>query len=134
MALHSSYTDPTDLHEEKHARDAALGSVLQFQGDGSGLAVLAQIGQAAVDVISLAQTLTADQSIKAYLKFTSALTGAIVVTAPDTWGPVLIENGCTAAASFTVKTLGGTGASVSSGKRCFLLADGTNVIAGTPEV
>jgi hypothetical protein len=132
---HPILTDPADIHEEKHALAAAAGTLLQFQGDGTGSAVPAHVGQEAITVSSLALTLTAIQASRAYLKFSSVLTGAIVVTMPSgTFGPVFIENQCTLASSFTIRTVAGTGVTVTASKRKAVIGDGVNAVSITPEV
>jgi hypothetical protein len=134
MPKHSEISESANIHEEKHAHDAAFGTVLQFQGDGTGEGVAAQLGQAAVVISSTYQGLTAEQASAAYLTFSGTLTGASVAVVPDTWGPVFVTNGCTGAFGLSVSTSGGTGVTVAAGKTQGLLANGIDVIALTSEI
>lgn len=134
MPKHSEISEPANIHEEKNARDAALGTVLQFQGDGTGDAVPAQLGQETVTMLSSYQGLSAGESAAAYLNFQGTLTGASVAVVPNTWGPVFVTNGCTGAFGLSLSTSGGTGVSVAAGKTRGLLANGVDVIALTAEI
>jgi hypothetical protein len=134
MPKHSEISEPSNIHEEKHAHDAAFGTVLQFQGDGTGESVPAQLGQDEVVMVSALQGLSVAEAAAAYLKFSGTLTGASVAVVPDTWGPAFVTNACTGAFGLSLSTSGGTGVSVAVGKTRGLLANGVDVIALTAEL
>ncbi len=68
-----------------------------------------------------------------YLTITGALTVNRNVIVPNYWDSMIFNN-TSGAYTVTVKTSGGTGVVVGQGKRCILLADGTNVVRITADV
>lgn len=77
--------------------------------------------------------LTDDESRAKILEFTGVLTGninVIVATITQSW---IVKNGTTGAFTLTVKTSGGTGIVVATGKRAILYCDGTNVVRVTAD-
>lgn len=62
-------------------------------------------------------------------EFTGALAGAVNVIVPTTIQQYWVDNETTGAFGLTVKTLGGTGVSVSQGSRNILYCNGTSIVA-----
>ena len=78
--------------------------------------------------------LTDDETRTKILEFTGTLTGnvnVIVATVTQSW---IVKNGTSGAFTLTVKTSGGTGIAVASGKRAILYCDGVNVVRATADV
>lgn len=68
-----------------------------------------------------------------YLTITGALSVNRNLIVPNYWDGMIFNN-TTGAYTVTVKTSAGTGIVVGQGKRCMLLADGTNVVRITADV
>lgn len=118
--FHHEITDPADLHEEKHARDAALGTVLRFNGAGQGAPVLDHIGFAVATVSGSSISLTEAQAAAAVLTVDGNLVAATDVIVPDGWGPVVVRNAAVGDFSLTVKTAAGSGIVVGPGEAPWL--------------
>lgn len=90
--------------------------------------------RASIDVASADGTLSGATRHCKYLTITGALTvNRNVITPTDVWQGYVFNN-TSGAYTVTVKTSGGTGVVVGQGKRCILLADGTNVVRITADV
>ena len=90
--------------------------------------------RASIDVASADATLAGATRCCKYLTITGALTvNRNVITPTDVWQGYVFNN-TSGAYTVTVKTSGGTGVVVGQGKRCILLADGTNVVRITADV
>jgi hypothetical protein len=90
--------------------------------------------RASIDVASADATLWWLLRRCKYLTITGALTvNRNVITPTDVWQGYVFNN-TSGAYTVTVKTSGGTGVVVGQGKRCILLADGTNVVRITADV
>lgn len=90
--------------------------------------------RASIDVASADATLSGPTRHCKYLTITGALTvNRNVITPTDVWQGYVFNN-TSGAYTVTVKTSGGTGVVVGQGKRCILLADGTNVVRITGDV
>lgn len=133
MTYHHALTDAATIHEEKHAGTALAGQILQYQGDGTGLAVQAHLGQASITLASADVTLSQVQASKAVLLLSGALGADVDLIVPTTWGPVAVVNNTTESYTVTVKTASGTGVALTQGKSALFAATGTNVIRLTPE-
>jgi hypothetical protein len=87
-----------------------------------------------IDVAAADATLGGYSRRVKYLTITGALTvNRNVITPTDVWQGYVFNN-TSGAYTVTVKTSGGTGVVVGQGKRCILLADGTNVVRITADV
>ena len=73
-------------------------------------------------------TLSGTELNRIAYKFTGLLTGARNIIVPTTVQQYWIDNETTGAFTFTVKTLSGTGVTVTSGQRAIFYCDGTNVV------
>ena len=89
--------------------------------------------RASIDVASGDGTLSGPHRRCKYLTITGALSANRNVITPNEWQGVVYNN-TTNAYTVTVKTSAGTGIVVGQGKRCMLLADGTNVVRITADV
>ena len=89
--------------------------------------------RASIDVASGDGTLSGPNRRCKYLTITGALSVNRNVITPNEWQGVVYNN-TTNAYTVTVKTSAGTGIVVGQGKRCMLLADGTNVVRITADV
>lgn len=136
MAFHHALTDPVTIHEEKHARDALFGTILQYQGDRTARPVQGHLGAVAIAIDEGDEEVTLGQTelSAAYLSVTGVLTAAVRIIVPNAWGPVVVSNETTGAFTVTVSTEDGTGVPVTQEKRCLLMADDTNVVRCAPEV
>ncbi len=88
---------------------------------------------ASIDVASGDGTLSGPSRRCKYLTITGALSVNRNVITPTEWQGTVFNN-TTNAYTITVKTAAGTGIVVGQGKRCLLLADGTNVVRITADV
>lgn len=87
-----------------------------------------------IDVAAADATLSGYSRRVKYLTITGALTvNRNVIVPTDVWQGYVFNN-TSGAYTVTVKTSGGTGVVVGQGKRCILLADGTNVVRITADV
>jgi len=87
-----------------------------------------------IDVAAADATLSGYSRRVKYLTITGALTvNRNVIVPTDVWQGYVFNN-TSGAYTVTVKTSGGTGVAVGQGKRCILLADGTNVVRITADV
>lgn len=102
----------------------------------AGVLPAAPVGHLDVDLAGLATlTLTSPQARAASLRFTGALTQNCIVTVPNDWGPVVLENATTGAYSLTLsRASGGTSLVVTQTKRVLALARTGAVLAMAPEV
>jgi hypothetical protein len=90
--------------------------------------------RSSVDVAAADATLGGANRRCKYLTITGALTvNRNVIVPTDVWQGYVFNN-TSGAYTVTVKTSGGTGVVVGQGKRCILLADGTNVVRITADV
>lgn len=81
-----------------------------------------------------AYSLTAAQAVAQIMIFTGALTSNIVVTIPATSKTFVADNRTTGAFTLTVIASGGTGISITQGKRQELVCDGTNVLLASSDL
>lgn len=125
---HHQITDPLEIHEEKNARDAALGTVLRFNGAGQGVAVPAQLGLATATMVGSSITLTAEQAASALLTINGNLVADSTVIVPDSWGPVAVRNEAAGPYTLTVKTATGGGVVVPQLAGAFLAVIGGDVL------
>jgi hypothetical protein len=79
-------------------------------------------------------TLTIAEALNAIIKFTGALTGNINVIVPTLSKPYFTWNATTGAYTLTMKTVAGSGVTVTQTKKIALVCDGTNVEAWGSEV
>lgn len=89
--------------------------------------------QSSFSVASGDWTVSGKEHRSVYLTITGALTVNRNVIVPNYWNGI-VYNATTGAYTVTVKTSAGTGIVVGQGKRCMLLADGTNVVRITADV
>jgi hypothetical protein len=89
--------------------------------------------QSSLDISSGDWTVSGTQQRVGYLTITGALTVNRNLIVPNYWDGMIFNN-TTNAYTVTVKTSAGTGIVVGQGKRCILLADGTNVVRITADV
>lgn len=95
---------------------------------GAGWTSLAFEGSQAITVTTADVTVTQLQSAYPVLIISGALTAARSLILPAIVGEWIIQNNTTGAFSLTVKTLAGTGVSLTQTQSTFIYGDGTNIL------
>ena len=115
------------------------GAAVLVEVDAEGIFTLpldARQGHLDVSVDGLsALTLSEAQGRAASLRFTGALTANCVVTVPDTFDPVVLENATTGAYTLTFSRVsGGTALKVIQGRKVYVTAYGNALVSLVPDL
>lgn len=114
------------------------GAVVLVEIDSEGIFVLpleARQGHLDVSVAGLAAlTLGEAQGRAASLRFTGALTANCIVTVPDTFDPVVVENATTGAYTLTLSRVSGGTLKVLQGRTIYVAAYGNSLVKLVPDV
>lgn len=123
----STYTDNLRLEKQTTGEnDNTWGALLNAVLDVIDTAITEQLSLSVAGSSDV--TLTDEQALNAYCKFTGTLTGNINVVVPARKKLYIVENATSGAYTLTVKTSAGTGIAVTQGKKALLYGDGTNVV------